>query len=76
LPPDDELTYELSAPHYELTRSGIKVESKKELRKRISRSTDHADAVIYAIVGPVLIEEAVARAMEEAGGTIIYEGSD
>lgn len=54
LPPDDRLTGDLVAPHYR-TLSGpvgrILVEGKPEIRKRIGRSTDAADAVIMAMVG-------------------------
>jgi len=60
LPPDDELTGELTTPHWTSTSGGrIKVESKDDLRKRLEnqRSTDKADAVIMAMVGPVLCEE-------------------
>ena len=46
LPPDQTLFAELCAPTYELTPSGIKVESKEQIRKRLGRSTDRADAVI------------------------------
>lgn len=54
LPPDDRLTGDLVAPHYR-TLSGpigrVIVEGKPEIRKRIGRSTDAADAVIMALVG-------------------------
>lgn len=46
LPPDDILTGDLTAPHWTYTSSGkIKVEGKPEIRKRIGRSTDGADAL-------------------------------
>lgn len=45
LPPDDILTGDLTAPHWNPTSTGkIKVESKDEIRKRLGRSTDAADA--------------------------------
>lgn len=49
LPDDRGLIEELTAPTYE-ERAGSKlaVQSKKELRKRIGRSTDKADAVVMA----------------------------
>lgn len=50
--PDDELTGELTAPKYTITSgSKYKVESKDDIRKRIGRSTDSADAVIQGLVG-------------------------
>lgn len=55
LPPDDDLTGELVAPRWRVMSGGkIQVESKDEIRKRIGRSTDHADAVIQALTGKVL----------------------
>ena len=46
LPPDQQLKAELCAPTYALISSGIKIESKIDLVKRLGRSTDRADAVI------------------------------
>lgn len=61
LPDDDELKAELTAPRVKRITSQEKrlVESKDELRKaaRLGRSTDCADAVIHALVGPVLLAE-------------------
>lgn len=49
IPPDDKLLGDLTAPHYKHTSDGrIQVESKDETRKRIGRSTDHADAVMQS----------------------------
>lgn len=46
LPPDDILTGDLTAPKWTPTSTGkIKVESKEDVRKRLGRSTDAADAV-------------------------------
>lgn len=45
LPPIDELTGDLTAPQYKYTSNGkIVVESKDDIRARIGRSTDYADA--------------------------------
>ena len=55
LPPDDTLLQDLMSPKWVMQSSGkIKVESKDEIRKRLGRSTDAADAVIQALVGGVL----------------------
>lgn len=52
LPLDDRLTGDLTAPKWTVTSSGtIKVESKDEIRKRIGRSTDAADALGLALYG-------------------------
>lgn len=48
LPQDNRLKAELCAPTYELKANGIQVESKEQIRKRLGRSTDMADAVIMA----------------------------
>lgn len=50
LPPDDRLTGDLTAPKWrEWGKGRIKVESKDDIRKRIRRSTDAADAVIQTL---------------------------
>ncbi len=50
LPPDDRLLGELTAPVWLPPSSGgkVRLESKDEIRKRIGRSTDSADAVVMA----------------------------
>lgn len=50
LPPDDQLTGDLTAPHWRVLSGGkIQVESKDDIRKRIGRSTDDGDAVVQAV---------------------------
>jgi hypothetical protein len=62
LPPNDAMKGELVAPRYKyLSRGVIQVESKIDLRRRIGRSTDHADPVIYILSGHIL------REMEDTG---------
>jgi hypothetical protein len=48
LPKDQRLKAELCAPTYQLRANGIMVESKKDIIKRLGRSTDRADAVLMA----------------------------
>jgi hypothetical protein len=49
LPPSDELTGDLTAPHWRVLSGGkIQVESKDDIHKRLGRSTDHGDAVVEA----------------------------
>ena len=49
LPPDDRLIGDLSAPKWRSMSGGrVRVESKDDIRKRLGRSTDHADAVVQA----------------------------
>jgi hypothetical protein len=50
LPPNEKLTEELVAPKWTVTSGGkIRIEEKEEVRKRISRSTNYADAVLMAV---------------------------
>jgi hypothetical protein len=49
LPPDDELTSDLTAPHKKPESGGrMRMESKDEIRVRLGRSTDVGDAVVQA----------------------------
>ncbi|MCB0145386.1 MAG: DEAD/DEAH box helicase family protein [Caldilineaceae bacterium] len=49
---DDTLTGDLIAPNYETAQGAkVKVESKADVKKRLSRSTDRADAVLMALCG-------------------------
>jgi hypothetical protein len=48
LPPDNQLIAELKMPKYEHRSRKILIESKKDIKKRLGRSTDKADAVIMA----------------------------
>ena len=57
LPPDPELKADLCAPLWKLTAGGILVEEKDEIKKRIGRSPDKGDAVIYASINTPKKEE-------------------
>lgn len=62
LPPDDELLGDLTAPKWrELSGGKIAIESKDDMRSRIGRSTDYADAVI--------------QSFETTSGVVSAEGS-
>ena len=50
LPPDPQLKADLCAPLWKLTPGGILIEDKEEIRRRIGRSPDDGDAVIYCSV--------------------------
>lgn len=53
LPPDDELTGDLTAPHYTMKSGGkYQIESKEDIRKRINRSTDRGDTAMQACCLP------------------------
>ena len=48
LPPDRELLAELCAPRWVPQTNGVKVEGKEDIKKRLGRSIDKADAVVLA----------------------------
>ena len=48
LPDDPELIADLTAPTYEPTPAGIKLETKEKVCDRLGRSTDSGDAVVMA----------------------------
>jgi hypothetical protein len=50
LPPDPELLADLTAPRYSVKSTGIVVEPKVDIKKRIGRSPDKGEAVMYANV--------------------------
>lgn len=77
LPPDPALKVELTAPTWRLRRDEILVESKDEIRERIGRSTDRADAIVQAwlrrregarqIIAPIA-KQTMAIGVGEANG--------
>jgi len=50
LPPDPQMRADLCAARFDLTVRGIRVERKDEIKKRLQRSPDRGEAVIYASV--------------------------
>ncbi len=48
LPPDPQLLSDLCAPRWKPTPRGIQIEDKEKIKKRIGRSPDRGEAVIYA----------------------------
>ena len=48
LPDDSELIADLTAPTFEVTPNGIKIEPKEKVCERLGRSTDAGDAVVMA----------------------------
>jgi len=72
LPDNDMLTGDLTAARPKaLVSTGLRqVEEKAEMRKRLSRSPDCADAVIHGLVGPILF---MAAQDANGGGRAIYD---
>ena len=50
LPPDRRIRADLCAPRWKVTPSGIQVEPKEEIVKRLGRSPDRGESVVYALV--------------------------
>lgn len=48
LPPGSQLRNDLCAPRWKLSAQGIQIEAKEDIQKRIGRSPDRGDAVVYA----------------------------
>lgn len=48
LPPGRQVLADLCSPRYKLTTSGIQLESKDEIKKRLGRSPDYGDALVLA----------------------------
>lgn len=61
LPPDPELRADLAAPRWTMRPSGILLESKDDLRKRLGRSPGKGDAVVMSLY---LNDQAVKRQMK------------
>jgi hypothetical protein len=67
LPPDASVKADLAAPRYELTARGLKIEDKKEIRKRLGRSPDDGDAIVMCLSeGTRAAAAALQRAQQEA----------
>ena len=49
LPPDAELRADLCAPTFEVRASGVILESKDDIRKRLGRSPGKGDAVVMCL---------------------------
>jgi hypothetical protein len=49
LPNDPELLADLTAPRFEMTRAGVKIEDKDEIKKRLGRSPDKGDAAVMCL---------------------------
>ena len=65
LPDDPELRADLTAPTYEVTDRGIRIEGKDEIRARLGRSPGKGDAVVMCLSEGTA---AVMKAMQRDGG--------
>jgi len=69
LPPDSELKADLCAPRWKMTASGIQIELKEEVKKRIGRSPDKGEAVILASINTVKMKQQHKKDFRKSGGT-------
>ena len=67
LPPDPELRADLTAPTYEVTARGLKIESKEDIRSRLGRSPGKGDAAVYCLSEG---NAAVKRALRTGAGNL------
>jgi len=49
LPPDPELLADLTTPTWKMTTSGIQIQDKDEIKRKLGRSPDAGDAVVMAL---------------------------
>ena len=62
LPPDEELAQDLAAPSFEITRTGIKIEAKDDIKKRLGRSPDKGDSCLLAWYASSPSQRALSKA--------------
>ncbi len=55
IPPDRELLADLCAPKWRVMTTGIVLESKEDISKRLGRSPDKGDALVYAFAARPLV---------------------
>jgi ethanolamine utilization protein EutQ (cupin superfamily) len=67
LPPDPALKADLAAYKWKMTKSGIQVRSKDEMKEELGRSPDDGDAVIMANIVVMKVEqyEAIRESMKQ-----------
>lgn len=62
LPDDRELLADLASPTFEITRSGVKLEPKEDIKKRLGRSPDKGDAVVMCLApGNLAVKRTTGR---------------
>lgn len=59
IPNDEELMSQLATLKYKITRRGIQVEPKDEIKKRTKVSPDKADSLVYSLAEFLLYDESI-----------------
>jgi hypothetical protein len=67
LPPDPALKADLAAYKWKMTKGGVQVRSKDEMKTELGRSPDDGDAVVYANI-VVMKEEQYEELVRETRG--------
>ena len=57
IPDDPDLAAELAAIHFTVTRQGIAIESKDDIKKNLHRSPDRADSLAYSFAGDYMDQD-------------------
>ena len=65
IPPDRELRADLCAPTWKLSVSGIQVEDKDDIKKRIGRSPDVGESLLYAATVDYEMSTAILQAYKQ-----------
>jgi hypothetical protein len=68
LPPDALLKADLAAPLFEVTRQGIQIETKDDIKDRLGRSPDRGDAVVMCAAPGDKAARTMVRRGQDGGG--------
>lgn len=68
LPPDPQLLGDLTAPRWWLGKSGIQIEAKDDIKKRLGRSPDRGEAVLMANISTPKRKMQVGGYLDLPGG--------
>lgn len=74
LPPGNDILADLTAPKWKLTTRGIQIESKDDIKKRIGRSPDKGDAIAYAYISTMKLDEYETENQDYYEGRSSYGG--
>lgn len=69
LPPHPEVLPDLAAPHFSIRVSGIQIEAKEDIAKRLGRSPDVGEAILLAFAPPFLSPQRILLPPEAPPGT-------
>lgn len=67
-PTDRQLAQELRAVRFKINKSRVQIEEKAEIKKRLGRSPDRADAIVLACAGDSHVAVSFLEAMTAARG--------